>query len=279
MKILVTGANGYIGQHVVKVLLDLGHSVIAVDLSTENIDERAEIHTYNVFEDIQSAKNDCEKSDVLLHLVWEDVYNHNSMKQLINLPKHVQFIELAMQSGINMVASMGSMHDIGYWEGKIDENTPAKPLSYYGIAKNALLQCVGILADKYAKPYLWLRCFYTCGNDEKSNTIFTKIVKMASDGQKTFPFTTGENKYDFSNINDVAKQIATAITQRKYTGVVHCCSGTAVSLKEKVEEFIQEHNLDIRPDYGKYPSRPYDSPIVYGDNTKISIIMKEFANE
>lgn len=102
---------------------------------------------------------------------------------------------------------------------------------------------------------------------------------MASDGLKTFPFTTGENKYDFSNINDVAKQIAAAITQTKYTGVVHCCSGTAVSLKEKVEKFIQEHNLEIRPDYGKYPSRPYDSPIVYGDNTKISIIMKEFTNE
>ena len=48
---------------------------------------------------------------------------------------------------------------------------------------------------------------------------------------------------------------------------------------EEMEDFIQEHNLDIRPDYGKYPSRPYDSPIVYGDNTKISIIMKEFANE
>lgn len=41
MKILVTGANGYIGKHIVAELLDMGHQVIACDLVVSNIDERA----------------------------------------------------------------------------------------------------------------------------------------------------------------------------------------------------------------------------------------------
>lgn len=42
MKILVTGANGYLGQGVVKALLDNGHSVVAADFKTTYVDERAE---------------------------------------------------------------------------------------------------------------------------------------------------------------------------------------------------------------------------------------------
>ena len=40
MKVLVTGANGYLGQGVVKELLDKGHEVVAVDMVTQNIDDR-----------------------------------------------------------------------------------------------------------------------------------------------------------------------------------------------------------------------------------------------
>lgn len=42
MKILVTGANGYLGQGVVKALLDNGHSVVAADFKTNYVDDRAE---------------------------------------------------------------------------------------------------------------------------------------------------------------------------------------------------------------------------------------------
>ena len=42
MKILVTGADGYIGRHIVNNLLDLGHEVIAVDIHTDDINDKAE---------------------------------------------------------------------------------------------------------------------------------------------------------------------------------------------------------------------------------------------
>ena len=50
MKVLVTGANGYIGRHVVKALLDKGADVIACDIVTNEVDKRAEFRSLNLFE-------------------------------------------------------------------------------------------------------------------------------------------------------------------------------------------------------------------------------------
>lgn len=49
MKIAVTGANGYIGSHLVKVLLDTGCRVTAVDLNFNSTDSRAILYTENIF--------------------------------------------------------------------------------------------------------------------------------------------------------------------------------------------------------------------------------------
>ena len=46
-------------------------------------------------------------------------------------------------------------------------------------------------------------------------------------------------------------------------------------MADKVEEFITEHGLKIRPEFGAFPDRPYDSPAVWGDATKINKIMGE----
>ena len=56
---------------------------------------------------------------------------------------------------------MGTMHEIGYWEGAIDENTPCNPLSMYGIAKDALRRCM----IQYTQQK---ECIYVCiGKGEK----------------------------------------------------------------------------------------------------------------
>mgnify|MGYP004427860353 FL=1 len=63
------------------------------------------------------------------------------------------------------------------------------------------------------------------------------------------------------------------MSQTEITGIINVCSGKPVTLAERVEQYIKENNLDIQLDYGAYPDRPYDSPIVYGDTTKIRQIL------
>ena len=141
-------------------------------------------------------------------------------------------------------------------------------------AKNALREASLLLAEKSDTSLMWLRAYYILGDDSNNNSIFSKITQMEHEGKESFPFVSGKNKYDFINVDELAKQIATASTQSDITGIINCCSGKPVSLADKVNEFIEKNHYSIRPDYGKFPERPYDSPAIWGDNTKINKIME-----
>lgn len=271
-KILVTGANGYIGSKTVKKLLDLGCDVIAADFSGEHIDPRATFFQINIFEN----KNYYEifgQPDVCLHMAWRDGFVHNSVNHMQDLSNHFMFIKNLIDSGIKQVAIMGSMHEAGYFEGKMSQLEYTNPQTLYAIAKDSLRRSLEVYCKDKEVVFQWLRAFYIFGDDEFGNSIFCKLVKASKEGQKTFPFTTGKNQYDFIHINDLVEQICLSINQEKVSGEINLCSGNPVSLAEQIEWYIKENNLDIKLDYGKFQDRPYDSPCVYGDNEKINEIL------
>lgn len=276
MRVLVTGAGGYIGRFVVKALLEDGHEVTALDLNTEGIDSRAKKINVPIFSGDGNIFNELGCPDVCIHLAWRDGFIHNSDAHMKDLSKHYVFLKDMLEGGLKRLSVMGTMHEIGYWNGKIDENTPCNPSSLYGIAKNALRQAVFQLKNKYSDVNLyWLRAYYILGDDKKNHSIFAKILQADEEGKEIFPFTTGKNKYDFINVEDLAKMIAAASVQDDITGIINCCTGKPVSLGEKVEEFIKEKKLKIKLGYGMFPDRSYDSPCEYGDNTLIEKIMEK----
>lgn len=273
-KILVTGAGGYIGQHVVKALLDKGAAVIATDIRLDDVDDRATKIQKNIFEENENIFAEMGSPDVCLHMAWRDGFIHNSEKHIEDLDSHYKFISNMMKGGLKQIAVMGSMHEVGYYEGAIDENTPTNPLSLYGIAKNTLRQLTFLLGKNENVIVQWIRGFYIFGDDLKNNSIFKKIVEAEQEGKTEFPFTSGKNKYDFLSIYDMADQIAEIVLQDKINGIINSCTGQPMTLAEKVESFIKENNFKIKLKYGAYPDRPYDSPGIWGDATKINEIMK-----
>lgn len=274
-KVLVTGANGYIGRHVVEQLLNMGADVLVADFSFDGVDERAQRVETPIFSGLEDIYEQMGKPDVCIHLAWRNGFVHNADSHIEDLPNHYTFLKNMIEGGLKHVVVMGTMHEVGYWEGAIDENTPTNPLSLYGIAKNALRQMVEILAKKSEVCFQWTRGYYIIGDDIKSNSIFSKIVQAEQAGNKKFPFTTGKNLYDFISLEELAKEIACVSLQTEVNGIINCCTGKPVSLAEQVESFIKEHNFKIRLEYGAYPDRAYDSPGVWGDAKKIQQIMSK----
>lgn len=279
MKVLVTGAGGYIGRHVVKELLDMGHEVIASDFKIDGIDSRAVFSSEPIFSGEKDIYERLGKPDVCIHLAWRDGFKHNSSAHMGDLSNHVMFLKNMMEAGLPMLSVMGSMHEIGYWEGAIDENTPCNPQSQYGIAKNALRQSLLLAAKESDCKLHWLRAYYITGDDLHNNSIFAKITQAAMDGKTDFPFTSGKNKYDFIDVDDLAKMIAAASVQNEVNGIINVCTGKPQTLAERVEGFIKEHGFNIKLQYGAFPDRPYDSPGEWGDATKIKMIMDKVHNQ
>lgn len=274
MKILVTGANGYLGQGVVSQLLDSGHEVIATDLKTDNIDERAKKISVNLFE-LKKPYEYFEKPDVVLHMAWRNGFVHDSENHILDLPNHYIFIKRLLENGLKKIAVMGSMHEIGFWEGTIKEDTPCNPLSLYGVSKNALKDILKILTKQTNSNYQWLRGYYIVGNSQYGASIFSKITAAANEGKKEFPFTMGQNQYDFIDYEEFCKQVAKTICQDEINGIINICSGKPEKLADRVERFIKENKYDIKLIYGAFPDRAYDSKAVWGDSSKIEKIMND----
>ncbi len=274
MKIIVTGANGYLGSGIVKAILDKGHEVIAVDFKTDNVDERAKKIEGNLFE-IDNPYVYFDKPDALLHLAWRDGFVHYSDAHIEDLPKHYKFIKAFVDEGCKHITVMGSMHEVGFYEGSINENTPCNPITPYGIAKNALRNLTEMICKQNEVVFQWLRGYYIVGNSKYGSSIFSKITAAVEAGKKEFPFTLGQNQYDFIDYPDFCKQVANAVEQSIEQGIINICSGRPEKLADRVERFIKENNYDIKLQYGVFPDRPYDSKAVWGDSSKIEKIMNK----
>ena len=87
--ILVTGAAGYIGRHVVKNALDRGYRVIAADFNFKGVDERAEFCDVPLFGGDADLYRKLGSPDVCIHLAWRDGFRHNSAAHMKDLSSHV----------------------------------------------------------------------------------------------------------------------------------------------------------------------------------------------
>ena len=278
MKVLVTGADGYLGTGVVEELVRKNHFVISAGLNAEDMNKATVIKKSNIF-DIENPFEYFEKPDVLIHLAWRDGFKHASENHIIDLPKHYEFIKKMVESGLKHVCALGSMHEIGFHEGSITETTETNPLSLYGISKDALRRSVELLQKDNDFIFQWVRGYYIVGNSEKGCSIFSKITQSEKDGKLKFPFTLGQNQFDFIDYEEMCRQIVAVATQNRINGIINCCTGRPEKLADRVERFIKDNNYKIKLEYGVFPDRPYDSKAVWGDNTKIQDIMKLYDSE
>jgi dTDP-6-deoxy-L-talose 4-dehydrogenase (NAD+) len=277
MKILVTGATGFMGNHVIKELLKYEHEIIAAG-RTNSTDLPRNINTIKLdLDNIDPNKNyftETGKPDLLIHLAWQGLPNYKEKFHLEkNLPSHALFLKNIVDNGLKNLVVTGTCFEYGMKEGCLSEDIESDPQNPYAAAKDELRKFLEqFQADKYFN-LKWLRLFYVYGKGQNPNSLLSQLDSALEKGETTFNMSGGEQLRDYLPIEKVAEYIVTIALQNKLNGIINCCSGVPVKVKTLVENYLKEKNKKINLNLGYYPYPDYEAMAFWGDSTKLRKII------
>ena len=279
-KVLVTGATGFIGHHVVNALLKKGYHVIATSSSLKKAEQfdwfgRVDYVEHDLTE-FDSSKNYFEyfgSPDVMIHLAWEGLPNYlNEFHINENLPRHQAFISNMITNGLKDLTVTGTCFEYGMLNGCLNENMEVNPENPYAIAKNSLRKFIESLSLKTEFSFKWVRLFYMYGEGQNPKSLISQLDKALQENQKVFNMSGGMQVRDFMPISNVADCLVRIASQREIEGIINCCSGKPVTVKQFVEDYIASKNQSIELNLGYYDYASYEPMEFWGDDSKLKKI-------
>ena len=141
-KVIVSGATGFIGQHLIPILLKDGYEVLAISRNQKRAEslpwfKDVKFISYDFHSDQQI--NEVEGFRGLIHLAWQDLPNYDSSIHVKkNLPCSYKFIESLLKKGVNQVLIAGTCFEYGLKSGAISSSSITEPNTVYAVAKDTL---------------------------------------------------------------------------------------------------------------------------------------------
>lgn len=276
-KVIVTGANGFIGKNLIKKLRKLDYEITAVVRNLKKIDEiDGEINYIEM--DISKPSNKfmdiAESSDLLIHLAWNGLTDYKSIEHInTELPIHFNFIKSSIKLGIKNICITGTCFEYGIQFGALSESIETKPVTAYGYAKDSLRKQLQYLKNEEVFNLTWLRPFYIYGDDQPDSSLYSQLRIAVEQAKPFFNMSGGEQLRDYLHIDELIDKIINLAILQKDLGIVNVCSGSPISVRNLVEQWIKEKswNIQLNPGYYEYPS--HEPMAFWGDITKFNNIM------
>ena len=144
-RILITGANGYIGRHVINALSkDMHWEITATDLTFKDgwgdkiSFVEGDILALSQHKDLYDRLN---RPEVCIHLAWKDGFTHNASSHIDCLPAHFNFLQNLVEHGCKQLVVAGSFREYGPCNGCVSEDHPLVAENYYAWAKFRFISC------------------------------------------------------------------------------------------------------------------------------------------
>jgi dTDP-6-deoxy-L-talose 4-dehydrogenase (NAD+) len=281
MKVLVTGATGFIGSLVVSSLLKKGHAVVA---SSRSSAKAAQCHWFNNVRHIEYDLNDRNedvfsvfgKPDIVIHAGWGGLPNYDSLIHIEeNLWNSYFFIRDMAYGGAGRIVIIGTCLEYGLQDGCLSETANPRPVTPYGIAKDTLRKFTEVLQKKYNFFYNHVRLFYIYGEGQHHNSIVPQLERAIASGQGTFNMSGGEQLRDYLRVEEAAENIVAISLQNTVGGIVNCCSGSPISMRRFVQERIEERQAGIQLNLGYYPYTTYEPMAFWGCTERLKKAVPE----
>ena len=265
MKILVTGATGFIGNHLIERLLSNNHFVIATSSSLDKAVkfswftkvkyieyDLCQNHKVNLF-------NFFDKPDLLIHLAWKGLPNYEDLIHIeYNLMNQYFFLKNLINGGLKKVAVTGTCFEYGFINGEIAADAITFPQNSYAIAKDTLKKFLFELQKVNDFEIKWLRLFYLYGEGQSPLSLYSQLIENINNNAEYFNMSLGEQIRDFSYILDAVDQIISISVNTEGNFIENICSGYGVSVRGFVEKIIEEKKSKIKLNLGYYKYSPLE---------------------
>lgn len=273
MKILVTGASGFIGQYVLEELSKkTSNEIIAIYRSSSKNLKKLKNVKY-IQKDLKKINKkffyDIENPENLIHLAWGNLPNYNSNHHIDEeLPIQLDFIKKFISCGYKNIIISGTCFEYGNTSGCLNENDNLNPINLYAKAKVRLLNNLIKIKKVNNFNLTWARLFYMYGDGQNPKSLWPQIQNAIKKNESDFNIT-GDQLRDYLHIKNVAQYLVDLTLLSKDIGVINVCSGNPISIKELVEGWIKEHKWNIKLNIGAYPHNPNEPLSFWGNNNKL----------
>ncbi|MBV9961142.1 MAG: NAD(P)-dependent oxidoreductase [Parafilimonas sp.] len=283
MKILITGATGFVGNHVINELIKHNVDIIATSSNQEKAKQQLWFENVKYipfkFENYDANTNYFlyfNEPDIVIHLAWEGLPNYKSEFHIKeNLPKHKALLKNLIENGVKDLTVTGTCLEYGMREGCLSEDMVAEPSNSYAVAKNNLRLFLEELQQQYSFSLKWIRLFYMYGKGQNPNSLLSQLDQALANGYTGFNMSGGEQTRDYLPIKKVAENIVCIALQTNVEGIINCCSGVPISLKDFVEQYLKDIGKSIKLNLGYYPYTDYEPMHFWGSTEKLKKALLE----
>jgi nucleoside-diphosphate-sugar epimerase len=272
-RILVTGATGFIGRHVIPLLIEKDfevHGVYFGDSSPSPV-PGCKFHKVNILDSESSGTFLSDlRPDYLLHLAWEarpGIYWTSSTNLDWAQASAILFRQFFLKGGRRGV-SAGTCAEYR-WGGRrlySERTTALKPATLYGACKLGFAQMIDAYARQEGYSFAWGRVFFTFGPGEYPQRLVPSVIRSLLRNE-TARTTNGLHIRDFMYVDDVARAFV-ALLEADCRGPVNIASGTGIRIADIVIRLGQLLGRSHLVHLGALPS-PKNEPDILVADTKL----------
>lgn len=277
-RILVTGATGFLGSHLVRRLVGLGARVHVLVRARSKLDRVAD-----VFDAITILRGDLRvrsdvaavmaaaQPDVIFHLAAYGVHSSRRNSATIvqtNVLGLIHLLEASRDRPYARLVNTGTCFEYGHQLAPISESTPVDPLNVYAASKVMASHVCNLEVRQHEKPIVTLCPFTFFGPEEARDRLIPSVIAAILDG-RPIRITTGTQTRDYLYVEDMADAfLAAAVVPIAAGDLINVGSGEDRSVREIAERVRDILGSTVPIEVGAVPSRRDDARRLCADPAK-----------